>query len=140
MTQKEFQKICIHSDGFSFPPDPGPEYVYGDVFYGMNNIDMINMNRCGGSINTVKEVGFYRQSVKADSKGVSQDLMSYAKQYKNTILVVLNTVRVDKYFDIDLEYFENFLVEIIEQSMIHFLLSKVKKANLIYCHKRLVIN
>ncbi len=117
--KKPYQKICMHGDGFAFPPDPGPEYVHGDIFYGMNDIDMINMNHYGGCINTVKEVGFYRQLIKADSKGVSQDLMSYTKQYRSTILVVLNTVRVDKYFDIDLEYFESFLVEIIEQSKIH---------------------
>jgi hypothetical protein len=114
--KKSYQKICMHSDGFYFSPIPGPEYVYSDVFYGVNKLDSGNLNHHGGNINRIENVGLYRSSIKANSYGLSDDLLRVVANYGYIIVVTLATVRTEKYFPINLEYFNNFILQIIKQS------------------------
>ncbi len=116
--KKPFQKICMHSDGFYFDPLPGPEYVYADVFYGMNELDCNNINRHGGGILKIIDAGFYRKTIRAKSKGVHKDLKRLIFEFEHIVVITLATVRVNKYFPIDLAYFKDFILEIIEQTSV----------------------
>ena len=128
--KRNYQKICTSSDGFLFPPIPGPEYVYSDVFYSINSVDSNNINKYRGSIKRTKEVGFYRSNMKANSQGLTEDLRHKIDKHEKIILVALATVRKNIYYPFTLEYLENFIYSIIKcakENTSHLFIIKGKK-------------
>lgn len=114
-----YQRILVHGDGFVYPPDLGGDYINCDKFYSINSIERNCINFSGGNIKSFLNVGLYRQSQRGSSMGISSDLKELIDDYHFTILVTLNTVRTEKYFPIDLEYFFAFLNEIINSAQKH---------------------
>ena len=110
----EWQKTCVITDGFVYSPIPSLDYVYADVCYAMNNIEIQNINSNGGRIGKKILVGQFRNVKKTISKGVSKDLKKMIRASEHTVLVATNRLQEKNYFPITKEGLNQFLDVIIE--------------------------
>lgn len=126
----KWQKKCDFSDGFVYHPVPSLDYVYADVFYTMNDIEIGNINANGGRIGKKTIVGDIRNQKIKNSRGVSKDLQNMIHDSVHTVLVATNRLHIDKYFPLTKEQLNQFLDVIIELAVCNkdsFFIVKTKK-------------
>ena len=79
--KKENQKVCSLNEFFHFEPYYGFDYNNLDVYFYMNNYDKDSQNLIGGKIDTFKQVRFFRNYLKSNSKGISESLNITINKY-----------------------------------------------------------
>ena len=96
--KNEYQKINSMLDGIYLPPAWAYDYCYHDTFYTTNKLELSTLNLKGGSIANSFDVGFLRGGIKANSNGVSSDLLTKINEYSDTIIIPLASVSNEKYY------------------------------------------
>lgn len=111
--KKEYQKINSMLDGCIFPPASAYDYCYHDTFYTTNKLELSTVNLNGGFIANSFDVGFLRGGIKANSSGISNDLLEKIKEYSSTIVIPLASVSNEKYYIYNSHDLVRFIEEIL---------------------------
>ena len=88
-------KLVSLNESFFFPPNRSFDFSHLDRYYSMNEIDQHMQNKYGGEIKSFKNVEFFRKGGNR-AKGISNDLMDIARNYRFKIVLTPAQVFVEK--------------------------------------------